>query len=340
MDSSPSPGLEALEYWLPEKELTNEDLAQEFDGLDPAKIFRSTGIRSRRVSSLPASDMAVRAAEKLFSRKGVDRGSVDFLFVVTQTCDHQMPATACIVQDKLKLSPSCGAADITLGCSGYVYALFLSKALLNSGQCRNVLLLTVEKVAHLHPKDRSTRVLLGEAATATLLSCSNPFAELKEFDLGTDGSGYKNLVVPAGGTALPRSAETARDIVDEAGNVRSLDTLHMDGMEIFNFSMQRAPATLEAVLQKNGLQKDEIDLFVPHQANKMILETLRVKMGIEKERYCLDLETTGNTSSCTIPIALRNRSAGLKPGDTIVLCGFGIGYSWGSAVLKWRRSYD
>ena len=333
-----TPGLEALEYWLPNRELTNEDLANEFEGLEPSKILRSTGIRSRRVGPEPASDMAVQAAEKLFSRHDVDRRDIDFLLLVTQTGDHAMPATACIVQHKLKLPISCGALDVNLGCSGYIYALFLAKALLNSGQCRRLLLLTVEKVAHLHPKDRSTRVLLGEAATATLLSRTNAFAALGEFELGTDGSGYKNLIVPAGGTALPRSATTAQETADDAGNVRSQDTLHMDGLEIFNFSMQRVPGLIDAVLEKNGLAKEDIALFVLHQANKMILETLRTKLGIDKERYCIDLEATGNTSSCTLPIALHNRTGALKQGDKVLLCGFGIGYSWGATVLQWRKN--
>ena len=131
----------------------------------------------------------------------------------------------------------------------------LFRSVVFSCQCRKILLLTVEKISHLHPKDKSTRVLLGEAATATLLSCDNPVAVLGEFDLGTDGSGYFNLIVPVGGTALLRSSETARKTTDEYGNVRSQDTLYMNGMEIFNFSLRRAPKTIEATLRKNRLTR-------------------------------------------------------------------------------------
>lgn len=332
-----SPGIESLEYWLPDSVIRNEDLAAEFTDWDPQKAFRATGIRERRFGAEPASEMAVRAAERLLDAHGTNRDDIDFLLLVTQTGDHQMPATACIVQNKLRLPLECGALDVNLGCSGYIYGLFLAKALLSSRQCRKILLLTVEKISHLHPKDKSTRVLLGEAATATLLSCDNPVAVLGEFDLGTDGSGYSNLIVPAGGTALPRSSETARETTDEYGNVRSQDTLYMNGMEIFNFSLRRAPKTIEATLRKNRLTLEDIALFVPHQANRTILETLRTKLDIDASRYCIDLERTGNTSSCSIPIALRNRTDTLRPGDNILLCGFGIGYSWGATVLKWRR---
>lgn len=334
------PGIEAIEYWLPDQVVTNEDLAREFCDWDPKKAWRATGIRERRVGPEPASDMAVQAAEKLFSLHSVDRSSIDFLLLVTQSRDYPMPATACIVQDKLGLPTSCGALDVTLGCSGYVYGLFMAKALLALGGCRRVLLITVEKISHLHPADRSTRVLLGEGATATLLSASNPIASIGNFDLGTDGRGYANLFVPAGGTALPHSPETARSVVDPAGNLHSQDTLFMDGMEIFSFSVREAPKTFRAALEKNGMTREDIALFVFHQANRMILETLRAKLDIDPSRFCIDLERVGNTSSCSIPIALRNRMDALKPGDNVLLCGFGIGYSWGSTVLKWRRSHD
>jgi 3-oxoacyl-[acyl-carrier-protein] synthase-3 len=161
-------------------------------------------------------------------------------------------------------------------------------------------------------------------------------ATIGEFDLGTDGAGYKNLIVEAGGTALPCSTDTAREVVDEAGNIRSRDNLFMDGMEIFNFSMRTGPATIRAALEKNNASQDDIACFILHQANKMILETLRTRLNVPKERFCIDLEEMGNTSSCTIPIALRNRMDTFKAGDRVLLCGFGIGYSWGSTVLTWR----
>ena len=334
-----TPGIEAIEYWLPPEVVTNEDLAKEFSDWSPQKAFRATGIRQRHIGREPASDMIVHAAEKLFDLHNTDRSSIDCLLVVTQTRDYPMPAAACIVQDKLGLSKSCAAMDIMMGCSGWVYALYVARALLASGSCRRLLLCTAEKTCHQHPKDKSTRVTFGEAATATLLSCcENPLATLGEFDLGTDGSGALNLYVPAGGSALPRSPETARETVDESGNVHSLDTLFMDGMEIFSFSTREAPKTIDAALAKNGLTRDDVALFVLHQANRMILETLRGKMQIDPERWVIDLEDIGNTSSCTIPIALRNRMNGLKAGDNVLISGFGIGYSWASAVLKWRRS--
>jgi len=338
MDIEKSPGIEAVEYWLPGSGTTNDDLTREFGDWDARKAYRVTGVRNRCVGDVRLSDMAVAAAEKLFQTHSVDRSTIDLLIVVTQTGDYLMPATACLVQDKLQLSTGCGAFDLNLGCSGYVYGLSAAKAFLASGAMKRVLLITAEKVTHLNKNDRSSRVLFGEAAAATLLSCGeNTVATMGEFDLGTDGAGYKNLIVEAGGTALPRSEETAREAVDESGNVRSRDNLFMDGMEIFNFSMRTGPATIRAALVKNGVSQDEIACFILHQANKMILETLRTRMNVPQERFCVDLEDMGNTSSCTIPIALRNRLETFKVGDKILLCGFGIGYSWGSTVLTWRK---
>ena len=333
------PGIEAIEYWHPAGEVTNEDLLREFGDWDARKAYRVTGVRSRHIGDEPLSDMAVAAAEKLFAVHAVDRATVDFLVVVTQTGDYLMPATACVVQNKLKLPLACGAFDVNLGCSGYVYGLAVAKSLLISGMATRLLLITAEKVVHINPRDRSSRVLFGEAAAATLLSCENAMAALGEFDLGTDGAGYRNLIVESGGTALPRSADTAREIVDEAGNIRSRDNLFMDGMEIFNFSMRTAPMTIRSALEKNGLTQEDIAFFVPHQANKMILETLRAKMDVPKERFCIDLENMGNTSSCTIPIALRDHMKNFQVDDKILLCGFGIGYSWGSTVLTWGRGH-
>ncbi|MDR2523330.1 MAG: ketoacyl-ACP synthase III [Synergistaceae bacterium] len=331
-----APGIEAVEYWHPAQGASNDDLAREFGDWDARKAYRVTGVRNRYVGNDRLSDMAAAAAEKLFQAHSVDRSTVDFLVLVTQTGDYLMPATACIVQDKLRLPHTCGAFDVNLGCSGYVYGLSIAKALLTSGAAKRLLLITGEKVAHINKNDRSSRVLFGEAAAATLLSRENIVAEIGGFDLGTDGAGYKNLIVEAGGTALPHSEETARGIVDEAGNVRSRDNLFMDGMEIFNFSMRTGPATIRAALEKNGVSQDQVTLFILHQANKMILETLRARMNIPKERFCIDLEEMGNTSSCTIPIALRNNMEKLGGGDKILLCGFGIGYSWASTVLTWR----
>ncbi len=330
-----------ISYFLPEKTLTNDDLAIEYESnWNSKKIYKKTGIKSRHIATTETtSQLAARAAEKLFSESGFPKEKIDFLLLCTQSPDYFLPTTACIVQDILGLPTSCGAFDFNLGCSGFVYGLAIAKGLIAGGMAKNVLLLTVETYTkYIHPKDKSVRTIFGDGAAATLITHEegDP-CKIGEFLFGTDGKGANNLIVPAGAMAMPRSDETAEETVDEQGNVRSLNNLYMNGPEIFNFTLDIVPDTVKSLLARAKLSMDDIDLFVFHQANKFMLDSLRDKIGIPEEKFYLDMEDKGNTVSATIPIAIKDAldEGRIRRGDRLMLVGFGVGYSWAGCIVEW-----
>ena len=323
-----------LAYTLPRKKVANQDLVSEFPEWSVEKIAEKVGISERRVAigNETATDLAVSAAETLFSKGTVKREDIDFVLFCTQSPDYKLPSSACIIQDKLGLSTKCGAFDFNLGCSGYEYGLAVAKGLVSVGIASNVLLLTGETYNHyIHPRDKGNRTIFGDGASATVIS-TNGFASIGDFCLGTDGSGAKHLIVKSGGARYP---ERINDLeYDEGGNPISSDYLNMDGQEIFVFTLTKVPKMVKDVLMKNGLQKEDIDLFVFHQANKYMLEHLRKKLKIEDDKFFVNFEKIGNTVSSTIPIALCDaKDQGLLRGN-VLLAGFGVGLSWGATVIK------
>jgi 3-oxoacyl-[acyl-carrier-protein] synthase-3 len=332
--------LAAIEYYLPPKTLTTEELAAERPDWGVEKIDAKTGIRKRHIAGdgVCSSDLAVAAAEKLFASGACRPGEIDFILFCTQTPDYLLPASACLIQDRLGVPTTAGALDFNLGHSGYVYGLGLAQGLIAAGQARNVLLLTADTYSKLiHPEDRSVRTVFGDGGAATLLRAVDGEPRLGPFVYGTDGRGAPNLIVPAGGMREPRSAASAVAATDANGNTRSRDHLFMDGAEIFTFTLDAVPKLVAALLEKAGQALDAIDLFVFHQANGYILEHLRKKAQIPKEKFFVALSHCGNTVSSSIPIALKEAQlAGrLAPGATVMLVGYGVGYSWGATFLRW-----
>ena len=325
--------IKAIAYTLGSVEETNEQLVKEFPEWSVEKIASKVGIGKRYVAAEEetSASLAVRAAEKLFeNHPNIERSSIDFLLFCTQSPDYFLPTSACIIQNCLGLPTSCGAMDYNLGCSGYIYGLSLAKGLIAAGIARNILLLTGETYSKfIHPKDKGNRTIFGDAATATLISTSG-FAQIKEFSLGTDGTGAGNLIVKAGGLKHPLPYNDLQ--FDEKGNPLSSDHLYMNGAEIFNFTIDRVPGLVEDILSKNRTSKEEVTGFVFHQANAFILEFLRKKMKIEKEKFHYYLESVGNTVSSTIPIVLCEKKSLLN--GNILLAGFGVGYSWGGCIVE------
>jgi len=263
----------------------------------------------------------------------LSRSTVDFLLLCTQSPDYFLPASACIIQDKLHLPTSCGALDFNQGCSGFVYGLSLAKGLIMGEIAKTVLLITSETYSkHLHPKDKGNRTIFGDAAAATLIS-TDGYAEIGSFSLGTDGSGAENLIVRTGAM---RTKQALKDLTfDENNNPVSSDFLFMDGSEIFAFTLSAVPTLVKETLSKNSLTEEDIDLFVFHQANKYMLDFLRKKLNIRKEKFYLYLSEVGNTVSSSIPIALYEAQHEKRLKGNVLLAGFGVGYSWGGTVLKY-----
>jgi 3-oxoacyl-[acyl-carrier-protein] synthase-3 len=329
----------APSYVLPEKILTNQELAEAFPSWTAEKILEKTGIGQRHVcrENEFASDLAEQAASKLFAEKGIDPGSIDFVILATQSPDYFLPTTACILQDKLGIPTTAGALDFNLGCSAYIYGLALSKGLIESGTAGNILLLMAETYTmHMHPGDKSVRTIFGDGAAATVVSRAEE-QQIGEFVLGTDGSGYKSLIVPVGGMRDRRCASDLPETSDDSGNMRTDGHLFMDGAEVFNFTISVVPQIVQKCLDRNSLSMGDIDWFVFHQANKYMLDFLRKTIKIPGEKFVIDMEDCGNTVSASIPIALRRLldRGELKKGDKVMLVGFGVGLSYGATVVTW-----
>jgi len=326
--------LKAISYYLPEKIVTNDDLAKEFPEWTAEKITTKIGVDERHVvkDNETVLDLAVNAAEKLFFEYKIDRKSIDFILFCTQSPDYFLPTSACVIQNKLNIPTSCGALDFNLGCSGFIFGLMIAKGFIIAGVANNVLLLTSETYTkHIHPKDKSNRTIFGDAAAATLISTEG-FAKIGNFDYGTDGSGANNLMVKTGGM---RYKSPVNDTTyDNEGNVLSSDNLFMNGGDIFNFTADAVPVLVKNVLKNNNLTDDDIQLYVFHQANKYMINYLRKLIGIDKEKFYIYMSKVGNTVSSTIPIALYEaKKENLLKGN-VLIAGFGVGYSWGGTILK------
>jgi len=336
--------LRAIDYYVPEKVLTNTELASQYPEWTAERIEQKLGIVERRIAADGecASDLAVKAAQKLFNQGVCAPKEIDHLLFCTQSPDYFLPTSACLIQDHLGIPQTAGALDFNLGCSGYIYGLSLAKGLIESGQSRNVLLLTGETYSKfVHPNDKSVRTVFGDGAAATLVQAS-PASEsdgpeaIGPFVMGTDGRGAENLIVKTG--ALRKRQPSNEVKLDENGNPRSDGYLYMNGGEILAFTLDRVPATVSALLEKSGLRLEDVDLFVFHQANRYVLNVLRKACRIPEEKFYVCLRDFGNTVSSTIPIALKRAETEgvIRPGSRLMLVGFGVGYSWGGTLVRWH----
>ena len=330
--------IKAISYYLPEQIVTNEELVAEFPEWTVEKIAEKVGVNQRHVASKDetATDLATKAAEKLFENNPeLKREDIDFVLLCTQSPDYFLPSSSCIIQDRLGIPTTCGAFDFNLGCSGYVYGLAIAKGLIAGNIAKNVLLLTAETYTkYLHQKDKGNRTIFGDAASATLVS-TDGFAQIKDFALGTNGAGANNLIVKTGAS---RHADKADDLyLDENGNPHSSDYLFMNGSEIFSFTQKNVPAVVKQTLAKNDLSADDVNMYIFHQANSYMLNFLRKKIKIEPEKFYINMTDIGNTVSNSIPIALSQVYADDELHGNVLICGFGVGYSWGGCLLSVKK---
>jgi len=320
--------ISGVAYALPDLVLTNDELASEFPEWTAERIEKKIGICKRHITREGecATDLAVKAAENLITNKNLDRNCIDYVVLCTQSPDYILPTSACLVQDRLGLPTACGALDFNLGCSGYVYGLGLAKGLIESGQAKNVLLITAETYSkYIEKTDKNVRTLFGDAATATWVQGVAAEQDLiGPFVYGTDGSGACNLIVESGASRVPLCAGDP--------------FLRMDGPAIFAFTLKAVPDAIDKLLCKSNRDINSFDLFVFHQANAFMLDFLRKKSKIPKDKFVYALRDFGNTVSSSIPIALAEveKEGSLKPGMTVMLVGFGVGLSWGACTISWR----
>lgn len=337
-----SSAIVAVEPELGELVLTNEELKERFGSEIIDKVANSVGIKCRRIAApgTCGSDLAYRAARRLLQQNNVDPHSIDLVVFATQTPDYWLPTTACILQHRLNLKKSCAAFDINLGCSQYVYSLAVAHSMIASGCANRALVLTGDTMTRtINPKDRSLLPLMGDAGSATLLCAIENGDGFLGFEMGTDGSGYEYLMIPAGGARRPITPETSVESVDQDGNVRSAENFYMNGVAIFHFAVSVVPNTIKSLLAKLSLALDDIDLFLFHQANKFMLDHLVKKLKIPVGKTHYYLEQVGNTSGSTIPLLMADalRCGKLRPGNTVLAIGFGVGLSWAATVMRWPK---
>lgn len=299
------------------------------------RMVRNIGINERRICAewQCFSDLAFDATERLLSELDWRRDEIDALIVVTQSPDYLIPATAIILQDRLKLSQTTIAFDVNLGCSGYAFGLHLLGCMIAAGGVRKGLVLV---------GDRSASViepLFSDAGCATALEY-DPDAPPMHFDLNSDGSGYRAIMLPAGGHREPYGIQHAIPVQDADGIWRSPARLILDGPAVLSFSTQQVPPAIKRLLEFAQCPIENIDYFLFHQANRMINETIRKKLALEPERVPSSLHDFGNTSGASIPLTMTVRIRDCLQGQSkkLLMCGFGIGLSWGSCIVDVRQA--
>ncbi|AUB83525.1 3-oxoacyl-ACP synthase III family protein [Candidatus Thiodictyon syntrophicum] len=322
---------------VPELVRTLADDAMVFDATEVEKISASTGVRQRHVGmTLTTADLCQAAAERLLAESGCARESIDAVIFISQTPDYRLPATSCCLQQRLGLSQQCAAFDVSLGCSGYLYGLWLASGMISCGAIRRALVLAGDTSLRIcSPEDRSVALLFADGGTATIVERHDATAP-SHFVLGTDGSGEPHLNIPAGGFRMRSSPEMFIRREFEGGNRRAATDLYMNGAEIFSFTLRVVPALVKKVLERAGLAAEGVDQFVFHQANKFMLDHLIKRMKLAPEKCLLGLENYGNTSSASIPLAMvTHLGERLRREElSLVLAGFGVGFSWGGASLR------
>jgi 3-oxoacyl-[acyl-carrier-protein] synthase-3 len=328
--------IKRLEYVLPDQTLTNDDLGLLFGDIDFKKLSAKTGIETRHIAGRQRTiDLAYTAALKLFESDRDLPNVIDYLLLCTQSPEYVLPATACLLQDRLGLSSKIGSLDFNLGCSGFVYGLGLAEGLIASGQAKCVLLITADTMTSLiDPGDARARALFGDGAAAILL-VAQPRVSLGPFVYGTDGKGSEDLIVRRrrSGDHYGESVET----VSPRLITGSEEFLFMNGNRVFDFAIREVPLAVRSLLHRSGAVVEDIDLYVFHQANKYLLEEICRLLEIPMEKRQFTISHCGNTSASSIPIALRHAAleGRLRKGSRAMVVGFGSGYSWGATIIRW-----
>ena len=317
--------------YAPERVMTNDELAQIVDTSDEWIVER-TGIRERRVAAADEalSDLALPAAKDALDQAGVDPADVDLVVVATVTPDMFFPSTGAIIADQLGAKDA-AAYDLSAGCTGFVYAIAQAHGMVSAGLAQHALVVGGDVLSKIVDwQDRSTCVLFGDGAGAVVIERA-PAGGFLGFELGADGSGGQQLYMPAGGSRAPASAETVATRQHFA---------KMNGREVFKFATRVLVDSAEKVLEQSGVPVEDVDLYVPHQANVRIIDHARKKLGIPAERTVVNVDRYGNTSSGSIPLALGEAEAGgrLRAGDLVLMTGMGAGLTWGSALIEWTAN--
>ena len=329
-------GIRGLTTVVPDNKVFFEDDASRL-GMSESfarRIRDSVGLNQRFVvkNGVTSLDLAEKATLSLLNGMEMSVQEIGFLVFVTQTPDHAQPCNAALLHGRLKMNEQCGCMDINLGCSGFVYGLYVA-SLIHASLGKSVLLIAGDTLSKaVNPKDKATSILFGDAASACLVGAKQE--ETMFFELNTDGGGSQSIIVPAGGARLPKNIETGKEFLDDDGNTRSLNDLKMEGAEVFNFAVRTEPRAIKSILEYANIPPEKIARFYLHQANKYILTTIRKRLKVEASKVPdAVISKYGNQSSASIPCAINEDSNKSLPA-LVVLSGFGVGLSWASVVCN------
>lgn len=331
-------GITALSAAVPKRVIKNLEYTEHFPKEDVAEVVEKIGIYERRFTDKEtcSSDLCFAAAQKLIEDNNINREEIDLLIFISQTPDYRMPATSIILQHRLGLSNNTIAFDITLGCSGFIYGLSVVYGFMQQNNIRKALILDGETRSKVYsPKDRNCAFLFGDGGVAALIEKDEKFGE-SYFSLNSDGSRENLIKIDAGGYRMPSSEETVKErIVDEYGNIRTLEQGYMHGGDVFNFVIREIPRDIKLILDYSNKEKDNIDYYVFHQANNFINSYLAKKLKLDFNKIPSTIHKYGNTSSVSIPLTivseLKNK---LEQPTKVLLSAFGVGMSWSSSIIN------
>ena len=331
-------GISGLAAAVPKKIINNYEHDLYFNKEDIKEVIDKIGVRERRFTdeNTCSSDLCFSAAENLINKMNIDRNEIDLLIFISQTPDYRMPATSVLLQDRLQLPTSTITFDINLGCSAFLYGLSVAYSMLTAGNIRKALVLDGETRSKVYSqKDRKTGFLFGDGGVAALVERGEKYST-SWFSLNSDGSRESLIKIPAGGYRKMSSCETiAEKVVDEHGNIRSEEQGYMNGADVFNFVIREVPRDFDRLIGFAGVEKNSIDYFVFHQANSYINGFLARKLKLPEERTPTTIHKYGNTSSVSIPLTIVSELSGRLNGQKrILLSGFGVGLTWGTAIIQ------
>jgi len=333
-------GISAMAAAVPHIIINNYEYTQYFPADQVKEVVDKVGVFERRFADEKtcSSDLCFAAAEKLLTDNHIDRSEIDVLIFVSQTPDYRMPATSILLQERLKLPQTTLAFDMNLGCSAFLYGLSTVYALMQQQGLRKALLLDGETRSKVYsPKDRRTAFIFGDAGSATLIERDERFGK-SYFSLNSDGSREDLIKINAGGYRNPSTVETLKEkVVDEYGNIRSEEQGYMKGGDVFNFVIREIPSDIQHILAYSGMDKDQLDYIIFHQANTFINTYLAKKLKLDTTKIPSTIEKYGNTSSVSVPLTIVSELKDKLNGDkAVLLSAFGVGMTWASAVVNFN----
>lgn len=326
-----SAGILGLGSYVPEKVLTNDDIAKIVDTSHDWIVSR-TGIEERRIAgeNESTSDMSAIAAKRALEDANLKAEDIDLIILATLTPDMLIPSTACLVQSKIG-AKNAAAFDLEAGCSGFVYGLTVARQFVATGMYKNVLVIGAEVLSRMVDwQDRNTCILFGDGAGAAVVGPVEDGTGILSMTMGADGDGGKFLLIPAGGATMPATEQTLAD---------RLHYIRMDGSEVFKFAVRTMGRASIEVVEKAGYKVEDIDFLVPHQANTRIINSAAKKLKLSEDKVYVNLNKYGNMSAASVPVALDEavKLGKIKKDDLVVLVGFGAGLTWGSCFIKWNK---